>query len=274
MTDMRQAIVPKSDQLNADDLIAGDMTITITKVDIKGGQEQPVSIHFDGDKGKPYKACKSMCRVLVSAWGPDSTKYVGRSMTLYRDASVKWAGMEVGGIRISHMSDIQGNQTMALTVTRGSKKPYTVKPLTAMDRKNLQPTATADTNHVSKSEKISDTDRRHVEAKITEVGAERDKVKKYIKKNFGKDHIGDMNRSEFEVIIDMLKNYVPPAQTVTLHPISKKIADCKTLEELEAIVEAFNTEEAVAHTKEYTARKHQFQDAADALNADAAGEGK
>lgn len=129
MSDMKQAIIPKSDQLNADDLIGGTMTIKITGVDVKGGQEQPVSIHFEGDSGKPYKACKSMCRVMVSAWGADSKNYVGRSMTLYRDASVKWGGMAVGGIRISHMSDIDGDMTMALTVTRANKKAYTVKPL-------------------------------------------------------------------------------------------------------------------------------------------------
>jgi len=131
MNDMHQTIVPKSDQLNADDLIGREMTITITGVDIKGGQEQPVSIHFEGDNGKPYKACKSMCRVMVSAWGPDSKKYVGRSMTIYRDPKVKWGGMEVGGIRISHMSDIADDMTMALTVTRANKRPFTVRPIQA-----------------------------------------------------------------------------------------------------------------------------------------------
>lgn len=128
MSDMRQAIIPKSDQLNADDLIAGPMTIRITGVTIKSG-EQPVSIHFEGDNGKPYKCCKSMARILVSAWGADSKKYVGRSLTLYRDPAVKWAGLEVGGIRISHMSDIADDMTMALTVTRANKKPFTVRPL-------------------------------------------------------------------------------------------------------------------------------------------------
>ena len=134
MSDMHQTIIPKSDQLNADDLIGREMTIKITGVDIKGGQEQPVSIHFEGDNGKPYKACKSMCRVLVSAWGPDSKKYVGRSMTLYRDPKVKWGGMEVGGIRISHMSDIADDMTLALTATRASKKPFTVRQLAQNDK--------------------------------------------------------------------------------------------------------------------------------------------
>ena len=131
MNDMTSAIIPKSDQLNSDDLIAGPITITITDVTIRGGQEQPVSIHFEGDNGKPYKTCKSMNRVLVTAWGADASKYVGRSMTLYRDPSVKWAGMEVGGIRISHLSDIDSKITMALTATKGSRKPYTVQPLKA-----------------------------------------------------------------------------------------------------------------------------------------------
>lgn len=129
MNDMASAIIPKSDQLNSDDLISGPITIKITGVTIKGGQEQPVSIHYEGDNGKPYKSCKSMNRVIVTAWGADSKNYVGRSMTLYRDPSVKWAGMEVGGIRISHMSHIDSAMTMALTMTKQNRKPFTVRPL-------------------------------------------------------------------------------------------------------------------------------------------------
>lgn len=127
--DMRAVIIPKSDQLNSDDLISGPRTITITKVEIRPGSEQPVSIFFDGDNGKPWKTCKSMNRVLVNAWGPDANQYIGRSLTLYRDPNVKWGGMAVGGIRISHMTDIETKLTMALTETKGSRKPYTVQPL-------------------------------------------------------------------------------------------------------------------------------------------------
>lgn len=129
MNDMASAIVPKSDQLNSDDLIAGPITIKVTAVTIRGGQEQPVAISYEGDGGKPYKSCKSMNRVLVTAWGPDATKYVGRSMTLYRDPAVKWGGMEVGGIRISHLSHLEAPITIALTATKGSRKPFNVKPL-------------------------------------------------------------------------------------------------------------------------------------------------
>jgi hypothetical protein len=134
MSDMSQVIVPKSDQINADDLLSGPITIKLKTVNITGGKEQPVSMYFEGSD-KAYRPCKSMCRVIVAAWGADASRYVGRSMTLYCDPKVKWGGMEVGGIRISHMSHLDAAMTMALTVTRANKKPYTVKPLATAQTK-------------------------------------------------------------------------------------------------------------------------------------------
>jgi len=129
MNDMTTVIQPKSDQLNADSLQAGPMNIEITKVAINPGGEQPITVSYRGDGGKPWKPCKSMARVLVAAWGPDASKYVGRSVTLFEDPTVTWGGMAVGGIRVSHMSDLDGPLTLALTATRGNKKPYKVQPL-------------------------------------------------------------------------------------------------------------------------------------------------
>jgi hypothetical protein len=128
MIDLRGTIKPKSDQLNADDLIGGPVTIRITGVSVGEG-DQPVSISFEGDGGKPFKPGKSMRRVLVNLWGPDGETYVGRSLTLYRDEQVVFGGVEVGGIRISHMSHLQRETTMALTATKAKRKPFTVKPL-------------------------------------------------------------------------------------------------------------------------------------------------
>lgn len=130
MTDLSQTIAPKSDQLNSDDLITGPITIRVSKITANlAAPEQPISIFYDGDNGKPYKPCKSMRRVLVNTWGADGTKYTGRSMTLYRDPEVKFGGIEVGGIRISHMTDIARPITIALTASKANRKPYTVKPL-------------------------------------------------------------------------------------------------------------------------------------------------
>jgi hypothetical protein len=131
MTDLMTTIAPKSDQLNADDLIGRTLTIAITGVRLLGEADQPIAIHFEGDGGRPYKPCKSMRRVMVQVWKGDGNEYVGRRMTLYRDDKVQFGGLAVGGIRISHMSDIGDKEvTMALTASR-VRKPYTVKPLPA-----------------------------------------------------------------------------------------------------------------------------------------------
>ncbi|MEE7505183.1 hypothetical protein [Methylobacterium mesophilicum] len=129
MIDISQTVAPKSDQLNADDLIGGPRTVTVTRVAKMKEPDQPIAIYFEGDGGKPYKPGKSMRRVLLRIWGQDGAAYAGRRMTLYRDDAVQFGGAAVGGIRISHMSGISSAVTMALTVTRASRKPFTVKPL-------------------------------------------------------------------------------------------------------------------------------------------------
>lgn len=129
MSNMLETIVAKSDQLNADDLVGGiTKTIKITAVKVAKG-DQPCSLSYEGDNGKPFKPCLSMRRVLVHLWGKDGNAYVGKSMTLYRDDAVRFGPNAVGGIRISHMSDITEPITIPLTETRGKKKPYTVEPL-------------------------------------------------------------------------------------------------------------------------------------------------
>lgn len=128
--DMSKVIQPKSDQINADDMIGGPMTVTIDAVSVNPGTEQPVSIKLKG-MTKVYRPCKSMARVMVQAWGADASKYVGRSMTLYRDPKVKWGGLEVGGIRISHMTGLDAPLTMMLTQTQKQRAPFKVQVLQA-----------------------------------------------------------------------------------------------------------------------------------------------
>lgn len=98
------SIKAKSDQLNAVDLLGGPITVSVTSVK-QGDAEQPVVIGITGDR-QPYKPCKSMRRVLIACWGANPNAWVGRKMTLYCESKVKWAGEEVGGIRISHLSHL------------------------------------------------------------------------------------------------------------------------------------------------------------------------
>ena len=134
-TDMSLVIVPKSDQISADDFIAGPRTYTIEGVAISPGTEQPVQIKLEGER-RTWKPCKSMSRVLVAGWGPDAKAYTGRAITLYRDPRVKWGGMEVGGIRVSHMSHIEREMLIQLTATKGKRAPHIVKPLVAEVRQH------------------------------------------------------------------------------------------------------------------------------------------
>jgi hypothetical protein len=128
--DLTSTLAPKSNQLNTDDLITGPRTITVTAVKA-GNNEQPVAVHFEGDDGKPWYPCKSMRRVLVAAWGADASQYVGRGITLFRDPEVQYGGIKVGGIRVSHLSGLDGPLSIALTVTRQKRSPYRVEPLKA-----------------------------------------------------------------------------------------------------------------------------------------------
>ncbi len=125
--DVSDTIVAKSDQLNADDLISGEITVTITGVN-RCQQDQPIAISITGGH-MPFKPCKTVRRILVSAWGSNAANWIGQSMTLYRDQSVKWGGEQVGGIRIRAMTGIKAPLVLALAESRKSKAKITIQPL-------------------------------------------------------------------------------------------------------------------------------------------------
>jgi hypothetical protein len=129
MIDISQTTAPKSDQLNSDDLIGGPRTITITRVSANEGGDQPINVFFEGDDNKPFRPCKGMRRVMMAIWGNDGSTYAGKSMTIWRDPDVTWGGMAVGGIRISHMSHMDRDTTLAVTESKTKRKPLVVKML-------------------------------------------------------------------------------------------------------------------------------------------------
>lgn len=128
--DLTESIAPKSDQLNAEDLLTGPRTFTITEVR-KGNAEQPFDFHLAEFPGRPFRPSKTVRRILVMAWGKDAATYTGKRMTLYRDPDVRFGGQAVGGIRVSHLSDLDRPLTIALTETRGKRATHVVKPLPA-----------------------------------------------------------------------------------------------------------------------------------------------
>lgn len=130
VTDLTRTIIPRSDQRNSEELLTGPQTIHVTKVTRGDTEEQPISIHYEGENGRPYKPCKTMRKLLILAWGKDGTQWAGKSMTIYCDPKVTFGGSAVGGIRISHLSDIDPKGlTVNLTATRGRKAAISVQLL-------------------------------------------------------------------------------------------------------------------------------------------------
>lgn len=127
--DISETLVAKSDQLNASDLSGGPITVTVESVDVLKGNDQPVHVHLVGMKGRPYKPSKGMRRVIAEAWGPDSSAWVGRSMTLYRNPEVKYAGVKMGGIEVSAMTHLEKPMTTSVRENQKVARPHTVKPL-------------------------------------------------------------------------------------------------------------------------------------------------
>ncbi|AYR00939.1 hypothetical protein PP636_gp34 [Arthrobacter phage Hestia] len=125
--DLTESIAPKSDQLDAVDLVSGPRTFTIERVS-KGNPDQPFNFHL-AEFPRVWRPGKSMRRVIVSAWGANSENYAGKQVTLYCDPSVQFGGEAVGGTRISHMSGIDKPLKVPLLVKRGKSAIFTVQPL-------------------------------------------------------------------------------------------------------------------------------------------------
>jgi len=146
--DMTASIIPKSDQINGDDLMTGPVTVTIDRVSA-GSAEQPVDVFLVEFPKRAFRPSKSMRRVLVAAYGPDTSAYTGKRMTLYREPSIRFGANEVGGIRISHLSGIDKSIKLALTVSRGKKEPFTVAPLSNIADKTSDKTVDKKTGEIT-----------------------------------------------------------------------------------------------------------------------------
>jgi hypothetical protein len=146
--DLTESIAPRSDQLNADDLISGPVTVTISEV-VAGSAEQPVDVRLVEFPGRAYRPSKSMRRVMVLAWGPEASAYTGRRLKLYRNPEITFGKDKVGGIEISALSHLAKPLTVALTATRGRRKSFSVEPL---------PDATPTRDYLTEAKSAPDTD--------------------------------------------------------------------------------------------------------------------
>jgi hypothetical protein len=129
--DISDTLAPKSDQLDAVDLLGGPRTFTIADV-TRGNDEQPVQIKL-AEFPRVWRPGKSMRRVLAACWGTDASVWAGRRVTLYCDPSVTFGSDVVGGTRISHLSHIDSAKKVPLLVKRGKSATFIVQPLPEPD---------------------------------------------------------------------------------------------------------------------------------------------
>ncbi len=129
---MKINTAPRSDQWNADDFV-GNVAKTFTITEVREGTAEGArhDIHLAEGGGRVWRPPVTILRLLTEAWGDDGDNWVGKRVTLYRDAKVRFGKDTPGGIRVSHMSHLPRGQrmTVPLTETRGRKTLVTVEPL-------------------------------------------------------------------------------------------------------------------------------------------------
>lgn len=130
--DITDALAPNSDQLDAIELVA-PRTFTVDSGGRLGKREGKTVaeirlVGFD----RVWRPSKGMLDVLAQCWGTDAKQWVGRSVTLYNDTAVMFGKENTGGVRISHMSHIDGARKVSIRASgAGRKKIHTVQPLAA-----------------------------------------------------------------------------------------------------------------------------------------------
>lgn len=159
-------IAPKSDQLNADDLIGGPKLIVITRVSA-GNSEQPRHIHYVGGEGRPWKPCKTMMRVLKEHWGTNG--YRGRSVLLVRDPTVSYGkNRNCGGIRIAGLSDIPADTQSMVSINRETRRALPIKRLDSAPA--TEPKAAKPPGNIEQALRmIAGTDKTTIEPVLTKL---------------------------------------------------------------------------------------------------------
>lgn len=132
--DLSHALAPKTDQIDATDLIGKPPQIfTIRSVSENGSEladQQPVNIRLE-ETGLYWRPSKGMLRVLAADdnWGRDVRAWVGRRVELYGDPNVYFGKEKRGGTRISRLSHISKKTTTLINPRGGRGAYWSVDPL-------------------------------------------------------------------------------------------------------------------------------------------------
>lgn len=126
--DISDTLAPKSDQLDAVDLLGSPPRIFTVERVSRGNSEQPVQVHLV-EFPRVWRPGKSMRRVLAACWGKDASTWAGKRVELFCDPDVMFGGEKVGGTRISRLSHIDGPKSVPIIIKKGRSGGYKVDPL-------------------------------------------------------------------------------------------------------------------------------------------------
>lgn len=175
--DISDTLAPKSDQLDAVDLLGSPPRIFTVERVSRGNSEQPVEVHL-AEFPRVWRPGKSMRRVLAHLWGSDATKWTGRRVELFCDTEVMFGGEKVGGTRISRLSHIDGPKSVPIIIKKGRSGGYKVEPLPDAPAAPTEPTAEevaacTDVDQLKAMWKRSSKERRaEIEARVADLNIE------------------------------------------------------------------------------------------------------
>jgi hypothetical protein len=132
--DITAALAPKSDQLDAIELVE-PRTFTVDTGSQVGQRDGRAVVEIRlVDLDRVWRPSKGMLDVIAACWGLDSSKWAGHRVTLYNDREVKFGPDKVGGTRISHISEIDGPRNLQIrgAGSSGRKQMWHVEPLPAI----------------------------------------------------------------------------------------------------------------------------------------------
>lgn len=126
--DLSESFAPNSEQLTYAEIGDRVVTVTVAKVTPRGDKPKDPAIHLAEFPGKPLLPGVNVGSVLRKAWGLDGKAWVGRKMTLFGDPDVYFGKEKTGGVRVSHVSDIDRPVSVPRR-GKGARGTITVEPL-------------------------------------------------------------------------------------------------------------------------------------------------
>lgn len=171
--DITDALAPKSDQLDAVELVA-PRTFTIDTGSRLGNREGQAVVEVRlVDFPRVWRPSKGMLDAIVAVWGTNAKEWAGNQITLYNDRDVTFGKDKVGGIRIAAMSGIDKPTTVQIR-GRGQgarKQPWRIDPIAApAPAPQVDVAAETDVDALRAAWQGADPDtRKAIEARVTEL---------------------------------------------------------------------------------------------------------